>query len=153
MCKGIGCQLHEVVFVEGEFNAITLLNVGIKDVVGVPGANIKKAAWIETLDRLGDGLKKYIMYDNFTLNDHTTCHDDKVVNNASFPHPDCVRWELHRVWVVEATLKPGYRHIYGMSEGPYALMASAYDGLGMAQQRDECREVLNEMKPKEATHA
>ena len=57
--------------------------------------------------------EKYIMYDNFTLNDHTTCHDDKVVNNASFPHPDCVRWELHRVWVVEATLKPGYRHIYG----------------------------------------
>ena len=49
--------------------------------------------------------------------------------------------------------RTGYRHIYGMSEGPYALMASAYDGLGMAQQRDECREVLNEMKPKEATHA
>jgi hypothetical protein len=65
-------ELHEVVFVEGEFNAITLLNVGIKDVVGVPGANIKKAAWIETLDRLGDGLKKYIMYDN-----------DKVGNKAA----------------------------------------------------------------------
>jgi hypothetical protein len=29
------------------------------------------------------------------------------------PHhlnPDHVRWELHRVWVVEATLKPGQRH-------------------------------------------
>lgn len=26
--------------------------------------------------------------------------------------PDFVRWELHRVWVVEATLKPGMRHIY-----------------------------------------
>jgi len=23
-----------------------------------------------------------------------------------------VRWELHRVWVVEADLKPGARHIY-----------------------------------------
>ena len=23
-----------------------------------------------------------------------------------------MRWELHRVWVVEATLKPGKRHIY-----------------------------------------
>jgi hypothetical protein len=29
-----------------------------------------------------------------------------------FMNPDRVRWELHRVWVVEATLKPGARHIY-----------------------------------------
>ena len=27
-------------------------------------------------------------------------------------NPDVLRWELHRVWVVEATLKPGKRHIY-----------------------------------------
>ena len=27
-------------------------------------------------------------------------------------NPDYVRWELHRVYVVEATLKPGYRHVY-----------------------------------------
>jgi hypothetical protein len=27
-------------------------------------------------------------------------------------NPDLVRWELHRMWVVEATLKPGKRHIY-----------------------------------------
>lgn len=27
-------------------------------------------------------------------------------------NPDYVRWEPHRVWVVEATLKPGLRHIY-----------------------------------------
>ncbi|HSC85163.1 MAG TPA: DUF1329 domain-containing protein, partial [Pseudomonas sp.] len=26
--------------------------------------------------------------------------------------PQFVRWELHRVWVVEATLKPGARHVY-----------------------------------------
>lgn len=26
--------------------------------------------------------------------------------------PQFVRWELHRVWVVEATLKPGERHVY-----------------------------------------
>lgn len=28
-----------------------------------------------------------------------------------FLNPDHVRWELHRVWVVEATLKPGQRHV------------------------------------------
>ena len=27
-------------------------------------------------------------------------------------NPACERWELHRVWVVEATLKPGQRHVY-----------------------------------------
>ncbi len=27
-------------------------------------------------------------------------------------NPQCERWELHRVWVVEATLKPGKRHVY-----------------------------------------
>ena len=27
-------------------------------------------------------------------------------------NPDCVRWELHRVWEVKATLKAGKRHVY-----------------------------------------
>ena len=27
-------------------------------------------------------------------------------------NPACERWELHRAWVVEATLKPGQRHVY-----------------------------------------
>jgi hypothetical protein len=27
-------------------------------------------------------------------------------------NPACERWELHRVWVIEATLKPGQRHAY-----------------------------------------
>lgn len=27
------------------------------------------------------------------------------------PNPDYVRWELHRVWVVDATLLPGRRHV------------------------------------------
>jgi len=37
------------------------------------------------------------------------------VNKSLLPHyinPDMVRWELQRVWVVEATLKPGKRHVY-----------------------------------------
>jgi hypothetical protein len=40
------------------------------------------------------------------------CTTEKMANHPNFPHPDCVRWELHRVWVVEAALKSGYRHIY-----------------------------------------
>jgi uncharacterized protein DUF1329 len=31
---------------------------------------------------------------------------------GSHPNPELWRWELHRVWVVEATLKSGKRHVY-----------------------------------------
>lgn len=44
-------------------------------------------------------------------------------------NPDSVRWELHRVWVVEATLKPGKRHIYSkrvfyLDEDSWSALAS-----------------------------
>jgi hypothetical protein len=32
---------------------------------------------------------------------------------AKHLNPDLIRWELHRVWIVEATLKDGKRHAYG----------------------------------------
>lgn len=39
-------------------------------------------------------------------------HTEKVnqVLGAQHLNPDTLRWELHRVWVVEATLAPGKRH-------------------------------------------
>src|ERR1700690_867443 len=55
--------VKEIIFVEGEADAIALLSKGIPNVVGVPGANIKKAAWIEALDRIAPE-KIYILYDN-----------------------------------------------------------------------------------------
>lgn len=54
----------------------------------------------------------------------------------NFLSPDRVRWELHRVWVVEAKLKPGKRHIYSrrtfyLDEDSWtALMSDEYDGSG-----------------------
>jgi hypothetical protein len=56
--------------------------------------------------------EKYIMYNTFGFANHKICTEQKVVEFKNFPNPDCVRWELHRVWVVEATLKNGFRHIY-----------------------------------------
>lgn len=35
---------------------------------------------------------------------------DAEVIGRNFPNPDFVRWELHRVWVIEATLRKGQRH-------------------------------------------
>ena len=51
-------------------------------------------------------------------------------------NPDYVRWELHRVWVVEATLKEGKRHIYAkrvfyVDEDSWVAVASdQYDARG-----------------------
>ena len=56
--------------------------------------------------------EKYILYNAFALNDHNTCPDEKLTATKNFPNPDCIRWELHRVWIVQGTLKPGFRHIY-----------------------------------------
>jgi len=55
------------------------------------------------------------------------------------PHvisPDRLRWELHRVWVVEARLLPGKRHLYSrrvfyLDEDSWsALLSDQYDGRG-----------------------
>jgi hypothetical protein len=51
-------------------------------------------------------------------------------------NPDLVRWELHRVWVVEATLHEGKRHVYSkrtfyLDEDSWAALASdEYDARG-----------------------
>jgi hypothetical protein len=54
----------------------------------------------------------------------------------NFLSPDRVRWELHRVWVVDAKLKPGKRHVYGrrtfyLDEDSWiVLMSDEYDARG-----------------------
>jgi len=54
--------LSEVIMVEGAGNCIAAMNRGVENICGVPGANQKRAEWIETLDKLG--LEKiYICYD------------------------------------------------------------------------------------------
>jgi hypothetical protein len=53
-----------------------------------------------------------------------------------FPDPAAVRWELHRVWVLEATLKPGARHTYHkrimyLDEDSWIILAATtYDAHG-----------------------
>jgi hypothetical protein len=55
---------------------------------------------------------------------------------AKFVNPDLTRWELHRVWVVEGTLKEGKRHIYAkrtiyLDEDTWIAVASdAWDARG-----------------------
>ncbi|GAA0794284.1 DUF1329 domain-containing protein [Marinobacterium sediminicola] len=53
----------------------------------------------------------YIPYNSFRLADRSLKYDDLL--QPGHLNPDHTRYELHRVWKVEATLKDGERHIYG----------------------------------------
>ncbi len=51
-----------------------------------------------------------ISYNNYKLSDRSLKYQQIV--GKEHMNQDLVRYEPHRVWVVEATLKPGARHIY-----------------------------------------
>lgn len=61
---------------------------------------------------------------------------DSDVLGAHHLNPDHVRWELHRVWVVEATLRPGQRHqvarsrYYCDEDTWQCLLGDRWDGNG-----------------------
>jgi hypothetical protein len=75
----------------------------------------------------------YVPYSNYKLTYWAKAAD---VTSPGHVNPDMVRWELHRVWVVEATLKPGKRHIYQkrvfyLDEDSWVALASdQYDARG-----------------------
>ncbi len=53
----------------------------------------------------------YIPYNSYKLANPNTSYDDIV--QAGHINQDLTRYELHRVWKIEATLKENARHIYG----------------------------------------
>ena len=52
----------------------------------------------------------YIPYNTYKIQAPGVKYTDIIKPQAV--NPDLIRWELHRVWVIQADLKPGYRHIY-----------------------------------------
>jgi hypothetical protein len=76
----------------------------------------------------------YIPYHNYAF-DSEKVKLDKLLP-AKHVNADYMRYELRRVWVVEATLKDGQRHIYGkrrfyMDEDSWLIAATdSYDGRG-----------------------
>jgi hypothetical protein len=50
-----------------------------------------------------------VPYNTYRLTYHPNAED---ILQSQHLNPDYLRWELHRVWVVEATLKPGERHVH-----------------------------------------
>jgi Protein of unknown function (DUF1329) len=57
------------------------------------------------------GMKEmYLPYNSYK--NVFECPAPETALLAKTANPACERWELHRVWVVEAVLKPGMRHAY-----------------------------------------
>ncbi|HET8883332.1 MAG TPA: DUF1329 domain-containing protein [Solimonas sp.] len=73
----------------------------------------------------------YVPYDNFRINDPDVKYSELIKPNTV--NPQYLRYELHRVWVLEGTLKEGVRHIYKKrrlyidEDSWLALMADNYD--------------------------
>ncbi|MCX4024927.1 DUF1329 domain-containing protein [Endozoicomonas sp. SM1973] len=76
----------------------------------------------------------YIPYNNYELISPKLKNED--ILKVGHVNPDHTRYELHRVWVVEGTLKPGERHIYSkrvlyLDEDSWgAAVVDQYDGRG-----------------------
>ncbi len=76
----------------------------------------------------------YIPYNAYRLRDGSLKYGDII--HAGHLNPEYLRFELHRVWVVEATLKSGARHIYAkrtfyIDEDTWQIAAEdIYDGRG-----------------------
>ncbi len=76
----------------------------------------------------------YIPYNNYRLSQPNLEYDDLLL--PGHLNPEFTRWELHRVWVVEANLKADARHIYSkrvffLDEDSWqAAEVDQYDGRG-----------------------
>ena len=76
----------------------------------------------------------YIPYNSYDLRRGDLDYDDIV--EPGHMNPDYLRYELHRVWVVDSRLKPGERHIYArrtfyLDEDTWQIsVIDHYDGRG-----------------------
>ncbi|MES9828381.1 MAG: DUF1329 domain-containing protein [Candidatus Thiodiazotropha sp.] len=76
----------------------------------------------------------YIPYNNNKINSPVI--DREAAFAPGYIDPDLLRYELHRVWVVEANVKQGVRHLYAkrrfyVDEDNWTIMAAdKYDGAG-----------------------
>ena len=106
---------------------------------GSAGTSTYDDAWVfnGAMDRYDWKLvgkrEMLIPYNSFKL---VYAKDPYATTTPGHLNPDYVRWELHRVWVVEATLKADKRHIYAkrtfyIDEDSWVAVASdEYDAKG-----------------------
>lgn len=74
----------------------------------------------------------FVLYNNNRAN----AAEPEEIFTPNYLNPDLVRWELHRVWVIDATLAPGKRHVvphrrYYLDEDTWQiLLVDGWDAQG-----------------------
>lgn len=102
--------------------------VTIDEVQGFNGA-MDRFSW-----KLLGKQEIYIPYHAYRFDDPAVSY--KELLTPYHVNPDYMRYELHRVWAVEATLRPGKRHIYGKrriyvdEDSGQVVVTENYDGRG-----------------------
>ncbi|MNS85249.1 hypothetical protein D3C72_1191090 [compost metagenome] len=77
----------------------------------------------------------YIPYNNYKI-DQPDVNIEQILSTTGHINPDIMRYEKHRVWIVQATLKPNARHLYAkrvlyLDEDSWqAALADNYDSRG-----------------------
>ncbi len=88
---------------------------GLDSSAGGIGCSDESWMWKGKLDRFDWKLigkkEMYIPYNTYKVELIPDTWDP--MQTPHFPNPEYIRWELHRVWEVECTLKEGARHLYG----------------------------------------
>ena len=91
----------------------------------------------------------YVPYNSYQVHSGNLKYDDILMKGHI--NPDLLRYELHRVWVVEATLKKGLRHIYArrtfyLDEDSWQVLAvDQYDN--DQYDPDKCKKAVSEGGP------
>lgn len=97
--------MSELWVVEGELDALALMSAGVPSVVGVPGANVRKASWIKRIEDAHPG-KIFLMYDTDQVGQHAAremaerigiarCHNvvlPPFSKPDGTPGKDCTDW-------------------------------------------------------------
>lgn len=102
--------------------------VTVDDSLGFNGA-LDRYEW-----KLVGKKEVYIPYHTYKFDDPKVKYDALLMKGHV--NPDYMRYELHRVWVVEANLKPGARHVYAkrrfyIDEDSWQIcLLESYDGRG-----------------------
>lgn len=86
--------------------------------------------------KLQPGTKEMLIPYNAYRMVYSTKEQATAVGGGKHPNPDLLRWELHRVRIVDATLKPGMRHAFAKrrfyidEDFPGTGVAEAWDHAG-----------------------
>lgn len=144
-------DLKEVIFVEGEPDCIAALDHGVNNICGVPGANFKKAEWIDSLDRLD---KVFICYDK-----------DKVGQKAAQELANRIGvekcWKIYlpdfQVTNEDGTTRSGKDLNEYFTQGGFSVEdfnklkddAQLFDVAGVASSKDAVQEFVDELEGKE----